>query len=420
MSAKDFIREISQILLQQRKRSAFTLFGVFWGIMMLSLMLSVGMGMEGGIIRQLVEVESNCVALSASPTTEAAYGLESGRRWHMDDRDIAALESAYPGVIRRTVTLGHFPHAGELVPVTSDYGFLQASVVGISDGYSDVHPQKIIFGRALDALDCEGLRKTCVLGESTAGTLFATAEDAVGKELKIGDSSFLVVGVVRRSNPIMLFGVEIADDVFIPITTAGIIFNRQGEYDTVACILEDGCRSEDYAGKFGALTGRRNKIADSDVSALTVLDLDKYFGMFVSLLKALRVLIWVVGSGTLLTGLVGISNIMMISVFERTREIGVRLSFGAVPSSITLQIMCESLVLALVGGLAGLVAGGWAVYAVASAVTTTDSSVFANIHVPFLPMMAALAILVIGGLAAGYYPARRAMSIDVIDALRDE
>lgn len=420
MFERNFWKEVLHTLMMQKRRSLFTLFGVFWGLMLLVLLLGAGMGFQGGMVKQLMDVESNSVGMTASPTSVAYGGFENGREWLFDDDDIAALHRKYSKEIARTVLISHFPDKSTLSVITAGQNSEMASLVGISPDYPEITPLKIIAGRGINSFDCDGRRKVCVLGEHLARSLFDDMDAAIGTKVNINDNAYTVAGVVRMTNPVATFNVNIANDIFLPVTTAAFVFGKTGKYETVVSVLNEGYDSADYMEKMPAFLKERHSVAPDDVAALTVLDLNNFYGMFTSILIAVKGFVWLIGLGTLLTGLIGISDIMMISVIERTQEIGVRLAFGAPPSAITKQVVCESMVLTLIGGLTGIIVGGWGVYLIGKVVNTSDSSIFANLYVPLDTVVVAFLILVIGGLAAGYMPARHAMSIKAIEALREE
>ena len=218
------------------------------------------------------------------------------------------------------------------------------------------------------------------------------------------------------------FGPNESNTVFLPITTAQYVFNVVDKIDRLFLVLDDKYPSSDFYMKVAGIMRQRHHIHPADDAAMVSLDVKSLLNQYDIMIGGLNSLVWLVGLGTLLAGLVGISNIMMVTVKERTQEIGVRRALGAEPWTIIKQIMCESLVLTLAAGITGIVVGVWGMYFInqVTASAMSESGFFNNPYVPFVPAVAALVILVVGGLLAGFVPAKRAMAIKAIEALREE
>jgi putative ABC transport system permease protein len=211
-----------------------------------------------------------------------------------------------------------------------------------------------------------------------------------------------------------------SESLYLPLSTAQLLYNHLNEQNIALFHLNEEYPSDKYYRQFGDLLYQRHSIAPNDAEAMFQVDLKAQLSQMSVVGDGINLLLWFVGLGTLLAGLIGIANIMMVTVKERTQEIGVRRALGAMPSAIIRQIMCESLVLTLAAGIVGLVAGFWGVYLVSSRLATEEGSLFDNPHVPFIAAIAALAVLVAGGLLAGWIPAKRALKIKAIEALREE
>ena len=283
-------------------------------------------------------------------------------------------------------------------------------------------PQRIVAGRYINGFDCDERRKVCVIGNQVAKTLFPDDESPVGQSINIAGTSYDIVGVTKKTNDMVNLGPHESKSVFLPITTAQYVFNAVGQADRMFLVLDDKYPSGEYYKPIDAIIRQRHQIHPDDDVALMSSDLKSQLNQFDIMIGGVNALVWLVGLGTLLAGLIGISNIMMITVKERTQEIGVRRALGAEPWTIIKQIMCESLMLTLAAGIVGIIAGVWGLYAVnrMTAASMGDGGFFTNPHVPFIPAIAALIILIIGGLFAGFVPAKRAMAIKAIEALREE
>lgn len=418
----DFWQEVLQTIRQQKWRSLMTAFGIFWGLLMLMFLIGAGVGFQEGIVGQLKQVPSNTVAYFAGETTMTYQGFERGRKWDIDIHDVEAMNSTYPGVIRQTVFLKVLPSADSTLMVSTANATDQVQVAGVSPFLAVVSPQRIVSGRYINEFDCRERRKVCVLGIEIAKTLFPDVVSPVGQNVDIAGTSYRVIGVTKKTNDMINFGPHESKSVFLPITTAQYVFNVVGKADRIFLVLDDKYPSGDYYMVFDSFLRQRNHLHPDDDAALYSLDLKSQLNQFDIMIGGLNALIWLVGLGTLLAGLIGISNIMMVTVKERTQEIGVRRALGAQPWAIIKQIMCESLVLTLSAGIVGIIVGFWGLYAinVMTASSLSEGGFFTNPHVPFVPAIAAFIILIIGGLLAGFVPAKRAMAIKAIEALREE
>lgn len=419
MFDNDFWQEVLQTIRKQKVRSLMTAFGVFWGLLMLMFLIGAGMGFSGGIAAQMKSMPSNTVGYHADMTTIAYDGLDRGRKWKITDADISAINSSFPGAIHAKILVVEVPSKGQLQRVASEPYTDMMAVVGVSESYNLLSPLRILEGRFISKFDVVESRKVCVLGENEADKLFP-GQSAVGKEVHLGGFTCQVVGVMRKTSPLINIGPDESESLYLPITTAQLLYNRVGEQDKAFFVLNDEYQSGEYYKQIGAVFRQRHSISPSDETALTELDLKDVMNQVEIMSSGINSLVWLVGLGTLLAGLIGIANIMMVTVKERTQEIGVRRALGAQPSTIIRQIMCESLVLTLAAGIVGIIVGCWGLYLVSSSVSTQEGSMFSNPYVPFTAAISALTILVLGGLFAGWLPAKRALSIKAIDALREE
>lgn len=422
MFDKDFWQEVLQTIQQQKWRSLMTAFGIFWGLLMLMFLIGAGVGFQEGVVGQLRQMPSNAVAYISGVTTLPYKGFERGRSWNIDAGDIAAIQAKFPGAVRQVVYVKYLPAPDSTLTVTSASATDQLVVAGVSPFLALMSPQRIVAGRYIDEFDCRERRKVCVVGMEVAKTLFPALASPVGQRINIAGTSYDVVGVTKKTNDMVNLGPNESKSVFLPITTAQYVFNAIGKIDRLFMVLDDRYPSADYYQPIDALIRQRHQLHPDDETALIPTDLKSQLNQFDIMIGGLNALVWLVGLGTLLAGLIGISNIMMVTVRERTQEIGVRRALGAEPWAIIRQIMCESLVLTLSAGIVGIIAGVWGLYAVnrMTAASMADGGFFTNPHVPFIPAVVSLVILIIGGLLAGFVPAKRAMAIKAIEALREE
>ena len=414
----DLWREIIISVSQQKMRSLMTMFGVFWGIFMLILLVGCGFGFGNGIIGQLTSLESNTLFLFPANTTEPYQGYDRDRVWMFKSDDVRLLKGKLAGRVDELMPV----NSDDTVEVKNNSVSSTNGLIGITPDYMKVVPQRVIEGRYINQIDVEQHRKVCLLGSQLAKVLFGD-ESPLMKRVTVAGVIHTVVGVIKRTNDNIALGGNPTEAVILPITTEQDVMNRHDEYNFLSITNFPKYPIEDDEGAIVSTIKERHHIAPTDDNALDVFSLKAALSSFLGLELGLNILIWIIGIGTLAAGLIGIANIMIVTIKERTQEIGVRRALGAMPSKIIQQIMMESLTLTLTAGIAGIVAGVWCLYALDIFMSGDDGSSMTLIKDPMisiLPTLSALVILVIGGLLAGYYPTKRALKVKAIEALREE
>ena len=387
MFDSDLWNEILQSIMRQRWRSLMTAFGVFWGILMLTVLIGTGMGLNNGIAGRVKSLPSNCLFLIPQETSMAYAGLGRDRTWYMDNRDVDELTSAL---------------AQRLEYITS---------VNFADY------QNVTRGRQTFQYQVAGVTP---LGKHVAEELFGD-DDPIGATIDVNGAILTVVGTIKNTNRQIDIGLDVTESILLPLTTEQVTYGQDNRIDICMVILKDSSPVNEFESEITGLVKKNHQIHPDDPTALMTVNLGEQIAMFVNLFTGLNILIWIVGLGTLLAGLIGISNIMLVTVKERTQEIGVRRALGALPGVIIRQIMMESLVLTAAAGFAGLCLGIWLLDMLRGMMAEGgDNMTFTNPYVPFWTAIASLTILVLGGLLAGWMPARRALQIKAIDALREE
>ncbi|MCL2246408.1 MAG: ABC transporter permease [Lentimicrobiaceae bacterium] len=413
MFDSDKFQEIWQTITRNKVRSFLTAFGVFWGMFMFIGMLGIGQGFENGMKKQVSNVATNSMFVMARTTTVEYKGFNAGRWWNMTQDDVILLNKQIPEIktISGMVMFGNFKAAFN--EKNSDV-FVQ----GIDHLFYEIDNQNITSGRGIGYLDMAERRKVCVLGNDAADQLFALGEDPIGKMIQVGAVYFKIIGVVKPRGNIN-FGGDPGTTVYIPTSTAQQLEGRGNALDIMAIAVPDDVKIKNIEDKVKTILRTKHLISPLDNNAVMTMNLQEMFLMFNYLFIGIAILIWIVGMGTLFAGVVGISNIMLVTVKERTNEIGIKRALGAKPKVITRQIMMESLLLTFIAGFLGMFFG-ILVLVLTEQATQNSDSMFTNPTISFTMAIVGTIILVLSGLIAGIIPAKNALRIKAIDALRDE
>ena len=409
--------EIWVTITRNKTRSLLTCFGVFWGILMLVILLGSGRGMQNGIMRSVNGFATNSAFFFADRTSESYKGFNKGRQWDMRNRDVES--------IRREVK-----ELSAISPIiwgnSSDknivYGMMSGTfnVKGVHPDYFQIETQKLFHGRLLNEVDERERRKVCLIGTKVKEVLFKE-EDPCGSYIRVNGIYYQVVGVVQQRASGVNIGGRSEESVFLPFSTMQQTLN-QGDIIHFLCVAaEPGVQMLPVINKIKSIIKEQNLIAPTDPQAVTALNLAAQFETFNNAFLGIDILIWIVGVGTLLAGIIGVSNIMMVTVKERTKEIGVRRALGAKPWNIISQIMSESLLITAMAGLMGLTVGVFLLDMVDQLIgDPVGETMLLHPAVSIQVALAATSILLLAGLLAGLIPAWRAMQIKAIDAIREE
>ncbi|HUD71297.1 MAG TPA: ABC transporter permease, partial [Dongiaceae bacterium] len=386
------------------------------GIFMLMLMLGSGNGLSNGVERGFSDGATNAVFIWSQRTTKPWRGMAPGRPVQLEVGDIDALRAQVPeaeAVCPRN-QLGGFRGGNNISRGDKAGAF---SVMGDYPEIAKVQSLRLTGGRFLNRLDIAERRKVAVLGPRPVEVLFPRGEDPVGQSIRISGVEFKVVGTFkpRRSGDARD---DQAQSLFVPFTTFQSSFNFGERVGWFALISKPDVPATVVEEKALRLLRERHTIAPDDDRALGHFNLEKEFDQVTGLFAGIRVLVWIVGIGTLAAGVIGVSNIMLVIVRERTNEIGVRRAVGATPLAVMTQVVFESLVLTCSSGYLGLVAGIALVEAIARVLPDNDQSMFVNPEVSLGAALQTLAILVVSGVLAGLFPARKAVQSSPVEALR--
>ncbi len=410
----DTYKEILDTITRNKSRSLLTGFGVFWGVFMLIALMGGGQGLKEILQNNFAGFATNTAIVWAQNTTKPYKGFNKGRQWNMELSDMERLRQRIPELDVITPLL----FSGRKTLVYGDKTF-NGSTQGVDPDYAKVSAPKIFYGRYINEMDVRQQRKVCVIGKQIYQNLFPGGGDPCGKSLRVDSTYYTVVGVDYRSGNGVNFGGRADETITLPQSVLRTAYNRGNAVDIIAVTGKPGVVMSTLAKPIRETIARRHSIDPTDEKGLMVFNTEVLFQMLDNLFKGVNFLIWMVGIGTLLAGAIGVSNIMMVTVKERTTEIGIRRAIGATPKMILSQIISESIILTLVAGMSGIIFGV-AILQMLEMANTTDGIVSAHFQVNFwTAIFSAILICILGGLA-GLAPAWRAMSIKPVDAMRDE
>lgn len=411
-------QEIWATITRNKLRSFLTGFGVFWGILMLVLLIGAGNSLQGGIYQNFEGFASNSCFFWTGRTSEAYKGYRKGRWWSMNLRDIHLIRQRAQSVeyISPMLFIGGGDKNAVRGQKSGSYG-----VRGIFPEHFKIEGQHILSGRLFNELDEENSRKVCIIGKVVYETLFQPGEVAEGQYIRVNGIYFQVIGVIRPKSKASIGG-DVEESIYLPFSTTQRAFNQGQDIWFMACTAKPGYSASMVEDEVKSIVKASHDISPTDEKAMGSVNIEKQFKIFQNLFLGIDFLIWIVGIGALFSGIIGISNIMLVTVRERTREIGVRRAIGAKPMSIMLQILSESFVLTAVAGLSGLLVGVSILEIIYQAMTdnVSEDMLFIPPFVSFGTAVIALIIIMVSGIVAGFMPAMRALKIKPIDAIRDE
>jgi putative ABC transport system permease protein len=412
----DHWQEILEVLRGNKTRTFLTAFGVFWGIFMLMVMLGSGNGLSNGVQQDFSDGATNSVFIWSQRTSKPWRGMPPGRAIQLEVADAAAIRQQVEeaGVVCPRNQLGGWRGGNNISRGRKAGAF---SVMGDYPDIARIQSVRLVAGRFLNPIDVQERRKVAVIGPRVQEVLFDKDEDPIGGLIRINGVYFKVVGVFKppRSGNSRD---DQAQSLFVPFTTFQSAFNYGDKVGWFAITSKPKVSATIMEEKVLALLKERHRIAPDDQRALGHFNLEKEFGQIQGLFSGIKMLIWIVGIGTLTAGVIGVSNIMLVIVRERTNEIGVRRAVGATPFAIQLQVVYEALVLTCVAGYLGLVAGVGVVEAAAGLIPASDGGMFKDPEVSLAAALQTLVILVGSGVLAGLFPARRAVKMSPVEALR--
>ena len=405
-------REIIESLKKNKSRTLMTAFGIFWGIFMLIVLLGAGDGLENGVANSFKGYNLSSTFVWTDNTTIPYEGMKENRKIELTNDDITFLKKKFGDKI-------------QYISPRSSAGLQKVSYAKIFKSYdiSAMGPDMIYiknvqinFGRYINYIDEKEFRPVAVIGKSVQNRLFGDKEP-IGKTIKVGNAFYIVVGVFQS-----LAEAEQAENdnkrIYIPFSTYQKNFNQGIKVGALAFVADN----EETENEVMSTLKRLHKVSPKDKDGIGSWSTRDTMKQFQGLFKAIRMLMWVVGIGTLLSGIVGVSNIMVINIKERTKEIGIRKAIGATPFSIIKTIVLESVFLTSISGYFGLSFGLCLVEGINFGLNYVGakSNFFMNPQINLFVVVVSIIVLVVAGFFAAFMPARNAAMIRPIEALREE
>lgn len=417
----DIWQEIISTISRNKLRTFLTGFAVSWGIFMLIILLGSGNGLMNGFTSNFADRANNSVQVSTWKTSKAYQGMQSGRKIDLDYNDLALTKSEFRDNV---ITAGAALNQGGCT-ISNGSEYVSSNLFGVYPSYTEIEPYKVAEGngRFINDLDIKERRKIIVIHPKTAETLFKK-ESALGKFVNVNGIMYKVAGVYVANKD------RNDQSAFIPFSTAQIIYNKGNALERIIFStkgLDTKEKNEEFERKYREAIARHHQFDPTDESVMWIRN---RFTQYLETLEAQNIItmaVWVIGILTLLSGIVGVSNIMLITVKERTKEFGIRKALGASPSSILWLIILESIAITTLFGYIGMLAGigvtEWAATyfdAMAAAQATDEMSftIFKDPTVNIGIAVQATLVLIFAGTLAGFFPARKAVQIKPIEALR--
>lgn len=413
MINKDEILEIVQTLNKNKFRAFLTAFGVFWGIFMLLLLLGTGDGLERGVTNMFRGYDLNSFHIFSKSTRIPFEGVKENRMIRMTEDDLINIRKKFGKELTFLGARSYYTNKEIIVKHNQDYD--RYDIYGADPEMYEIRKIHLISGRYTNQRDEEEGRFNAIIGKEILQELNYSVDSVIGDFIQIHDSFFKIVGVFES--------IQIGEEanyqnktIFVPHKTFQNIFNRNNTIDNIAVVSKNPNAEIEIL----AFLKRRHKVHPDD-EALFVWNTKKEFSKFQDLFSAINIFVWIIGIGTLLSGVVGVSNIMVISIYERTKEIGIRKAVGATPFSIIKMILIESIFLTGISGYLGLSVGLIFLELVNYLLNIFNlkSQFFLDPQINLLAVITSILSLLIAGFFAAFLPARKAALIKPVEALME-
>jgi putative ABC transport system permease protein len=410
---REIVKEILASIQQHKARSVLTGFGIAWGMFILIVLLGAGNGFRTGMLAMFSGYASNSIWITGQRVSQAkAGGIQSGSLIRFNESVTDKLQKRFPQIksisseisLENANPVGYKGHSGHF------------NVKGIDRDYNTVKLLEIEEGRFLNELDYKELRRVAVIGDRVKETLFKN-ENPVGKHISIAGVFFQVVGVLKAGT---LFSMMEQNSIYTPVVSLYHTFNLVKEFLTFGALLHEKTSVETFETELRNFLSQEIGFDKNDKRALYINNIQLQVAAFNSLFNGINIFLWVLGICFLLSGMIGITNIMLVVVKERTVEIGIRKALGATPESIILLIVSEALIITVLFGLIGLLLGylGMSIYNwIVSALQTGQPEIFARASLEVYIVISAFVLLIVSGVVAGLFPAQKAVKIMPVETL---
>lgn len=416
----DIWQEIFSTIRKNKLRTFLTGFSVAWGIFMLILLLAAGNGLKNGVMSNFGNRSKNSVAMYPGYSSMPYRGISKNRRTKFEQSDVEMLRREFPNITSFSATIDRY---GTIISFGKEYS--KNGLRGVAPDFAKIENVEVKEGngRFINDADMLDFRKVMVMHRKTADILFRK-ENPLGKYVVADKVVYQIVGIYEDENT------NQSPRVFVPFSTANKIYNPAEGYGDFRFTV-DGLNNEEenevFEQSIRQKMGIKHTFDPKDDRAMYIWNRLKDYVQAMGIFNGINLFVWIIGIGTLIAGIVGVSNIMLITVKERTREFGIRKSLGATPLSILKLVVFEAILITGFFGYLGMVAGvglteliNYAMQQGAQGAGEEEMSIFKNPTVDLGVVMTATLILILAGILAGYFPARKAVSIKPIEALRYE
>jgi len=408
-------QEILFTIRKNKLRTFLTAFSVAWGIFILMILLGFGTGLRHGVEYDFREDAVNSIWISPGRTSLPYKGMKPGRIIRLKNEDLTFLSERVEGV---EYSAGRFFCYGEFTVRYKDK-YSSYSVLGITPDLMYIENQTPKQGRYINDMDLEERRKVAIIGPNVVEGLFSKKENPIGKWIDVRGIQYKIVGIYDDK------GDEgEVNRIFIPLTTAQLAYNAKNRLHTIMYTVGDATvkESNQIVEETKNLLSKKYKFDPEDDRAVFIFNSVENFQRFMDLFTGIRIFLWIIGIFTIIAGIVGVSNIMLIIIKDRTREIGVRKAMGATASSIVGLFLQESILITVVAGYTGLIGGIGLIEFIKWALVefNIEAPYFRDPDIDLFTAVMATVLLIVSGALAGYFPAKRAAKVNPIIALREE
>lgn len=409
----DALKEITETLGRNKSRTFLTAFGIFWGVFMLLILMGGGKGVKELMSKQFTGFATNSLAIFATPTTKPYAGFARGRIWTLTEKDVSNIKQKIKSIDKVTPLC----FGGETYGIV-DGKKTKVFLQGLRSDYAQIQIPVMYYGRYINESDEYNCKKVCVLRKKVYKELFKEGENPCGKKIKINNAYYDIIGVDFIDTQIRISD---HDDisVSIPLSLYHEIYGGGDKVDLIMLTGKKGTCMSDNMSLLRNVVAEYHKVDPKDEKSIMMFNSEVMFDYMNNFFNGVNLFILLIGIGTLIAGCIGVSNIMLVTVKERTTEIGIRRAVGARPIDILRQILAESVLLTLVAGIGGILLSVIILHMIELG-NTSDGILNAHFQVSFIQALLALTFLSILGTLSGIPPALRAIKIKAVEAMRDK